>query len=246
MNSSSERFATRSIVQRRLNIDNWNPGLRRRKEDTFEQQFAGRWHVITLQEASEYVDHELLTSRFHVTHFAGSAILFNKDTFYFDIEVKSICLHDTRRDLLAQVMEGEQGWVLQGVLSGASFCGSPASGQKYSALSTYEPRLRQGQRHLQEAHSYSSCHDFNGTAWRCRSRDNLSTNDEAFTDCALPTLGVGSIPDKWADVCGFLSHRVLTVLESEQTWCIFHPAEIPSSTSHRSKLSSRNVASFGV
>ena len=29
--------------------------------------------------------------------------------------------------------------------------------------------------------------DFNGTAWRCRSRDNLSTIDEVFTDCALPT-----------------------------------------------------------
>ena len=29
--------------------------------------------------------------------------------------------------------------------------------------------------------------DFNGTAWRCRSRDNLSTIDEAFSDCALPT-----------------------------------------------------------
>ena len=25
------------------------------------------------------------------------------------------------------------------------------------------------------------------TAWRCRSRNNLSTIDEAFTDCALPT-----------------------------------------------------------
>ena len=29
--------------------------------------------------------------------------------------------------------------------------------------------------------------DFNGAAWRCRSRDNLITIDEAFTDCALPT-----------------------------------------------------------
>ena len=53
--------------------------------------------------------------------------------------------------------------------------------------------------------------DFNGTAWRCRSKDNLSTLDEAFTDCALPTppgptplWGPGSIPDNWTDVCGFL------------------------------------------
>ena len=53
--------------------------------------------------------------------------------------------------------------------------------------------------------------DFDGTAWRCRSRDNLSTIGEAFTDCALPTppgptplWGPRSIPDNWADVCGFL------------------------------------------
>ena len=29
--------------------------------------------------------------------------------------------------------------------------------------------------------------DFNGAAWRCRSRDNISTNDGVFSDCALPT-----------------------------------------------------------
>ena len=53
--------------------------------------------------------------------------------------------------------------------------------------------------------------DFNGTAWRCRSRGNLSTVDDAFLDSALPippgpTLlwGLGSIPNLWADVCGFL------------------------------------------
>ena len=69
--------------------------------------------------------------------------------------------------------------------------------------------------------------DFNGTAWRCRSRNNISTIDEAFTDCALPSpqgltplWGPGSIPNNWADVCGFL-----TLLESEQTWCILHPSE---------------------
>ena len=53
--------------------------------------------------------------------------------------------------------------------------------------------------------------DFIGTAWRCSNRDNMSTIDEAFADCALPTppgpaplWGPGSIPNNWADVCGFL------------------------------------------
>ena len=57
----------RSPVQKRLSIYNWNPGPRRGKEGAFEKQIAGKWHVITLQEAIEYVDHDILTNRFHVT-----------------------------------------------------------------------------------------------------------------------------------------------------------------------------------
>ena len=130
-NSSNKHFVTRSVVERRLSIYNWNPGPRRGKEDAFEKQFAGRWHIITLQEASDYVDHELLTNRFHVTHYAGCAVLFNLDTFYPNVDVKSIYLHDTRRELPDQVMEGEQGWELPGVLSRASFRRPPLSGQKF-------------------------------------------------------------------------------------------------------------------
>ena len=53
--------------------------------------------------------------------------------------------------------------------------------------------------------------DFNGAAWRCSNRNNISTIEEAFADCALPTppgstplWGPGSIPGCWADVCRFL------------------------------------------
>ena len=62
-----------------------------------KKQIAGKWHIIT--EAIDYVDHELLTNRFHVTHCGGCAVLFKKDTFFPDVEVKSIYLHDTRREL---------------------------------------------------------------------------------------------------------------------------------------------------
>ena len=54
----------RSLVHKRLSIYNWNPGPRRVKEDAFEKQIAGRWHVITLQEAVEYVNHDILTNRY--------------------------------------------------------------------------------------------------------------------------------------------------------------------------------------
>ena len=199
-NSANKHFATRSIVQNRLSIYNWNPGPRRGKEDAFEKHIAGRWHIITLQEASEYVDHDILTSRFHVTHYAGCAILFNKDTFHPNVDVKSIYLYGTRRDLPDQVMEGEQGWVMQGVLSRASFCRSPVSGKKYFAVlslqisNIYAKKKGIAKKLILTLHAILISQevdlvagDFNGTAWRCRSNDNLSTIDEAFTDCALPT-----------------------------------------------------------
>ena len=86
----------RSPLKKRHSIYYRNPGPWRGKEDAFEKQIAGKWHVITLQEASEYVDHDILTNRFHVTHYGGCAILFNKHTIYSNIDVKSIYLHDTR------------------------------------------------------------------------------------------------------------------------------------------------------
>ena len=182
------------------------------------------WHLITLQEASDYVKHEILHERFHVTHFAGCAVLCNKDTFYLDISVKSIYLHDTRRGVQDHIVEGEHGWVLQGVLSRASFRRAAASGQKvFTVLSLHisniyaekrgiAKKIIQTIRALMISQNIDLvAGDFNGTAWRCRSRDNISAIDEIFSDCALPTppgptplWGPRSIPNNWADVCGFL------------------------------------------
>ena len=217
-------FSSQSPVQKRLSIYNWNPGPRRGKGDAFEKQFAEKWHIVTLQQASDYVDHDILQERFHVTHYAGCAILFNKGTFYTNIDVKSIYLHDTRRGLQDQVVEGEQGWVLQGVLSQAIFRRPPVSGKKnFTVLSLHVSNIYAKNKGFakkliltiraimisQEVDLVAG--DFNETPWRCRSRDNLCTIDEDFADCALPTppgppplWGPGSIPNNWADVCGFL------------------------------------------
>ena len=83
-------FTSQSPLQRRLSVYNWNPGPRRGTEDSIEKQIAGKWHLITLQEASDHVDHATLHERFYVTHFAGCAVLFNKDTFYPNVDVKSV------------------------------------------------------------------------------------------------------------------------------------------------------------
>ena len=241
-------FSSQSPLQKRLSIYNWNPGPRRGKEDAIEKQIAEKWHIITLQEASEYVEHEILHERLHVTHFAGCAVFFNKDTFYPDISVKSIYLHDTRRGLQDHLVEGEHGWVFQGVLSRASFRRAAASGQTvFTVLSLhisniYAKKKGIAKKIIQTIRAIMISQDidlvagdFNSTAWRCRSRDNISTIDEVFSDCALPTppgstplWGPGSIPNNWADVCGFLEPP-----GSQRFWKVnkhgafFHPTQNP-------------------
>ena len=112
------------LCRKRLSIYNWNPGPRRGK-GAFEKQIAGKWHVVILQEAIEYVDHELLTNRFHVIHYGECAVLFNKDTFLPDIKIKSIYLQSAEHDLPDKVFEGGSGLVIKCVISRAQPHGLP-------------------------------------------------------------------------------------------------------------------------
>ena len=89
-----------------------------KKMPSYNKLQEGGISCVTLQEASEYV----------VTHCAGCAILFNKDTFCPNVDAKSIHLHDARRDLPSQVIEGEQGGSFKCVLSRASFRRPPTGG----------------------------------------------------------------------------------------------------------------------
>ena len=170
------------------------------------------------------VDHELLPNKFHVTHCGGCAVLFNKDTFFPDVKVKSIYLHDSRRELPEKVMEGDSGWVLQGVLSRASFRRQPLNDQKtFTVLSlpisnVYAKKRGIGKKLILTIRAVMLkenvdlvAGDFNGGAWRRDNRNNISIIEEAFADCALPMPpaphhcgGPGSIPGNWADVCRFL------------------------------------------
>ena len=56
------RFDTRApnsfLEQARLSILSWNPGPRRGMEGAIEEHIAGKWHVIALQEATEFLEHE--------------------------------------------------------------------------------------------------------------------------------------------------------------------------------------------
>ena len=129
----------------------------------------------------------------------------------------------------SNLVEGEHGWVLQGVVSRASFRRAAASGQTvFTVLSLHinnvfakkrgiAKKLIQSIRALMISQNIDLvAGDFNGAAWRCRSRDNLRTIDEVFSDCALrtppgltPLWSPGSIPNNWADVCGFLQFQLI-------------------------------------
>ena len=89
---------------------------------------------------------------------------------------------------------------MQGVLSRASFRRPPLSGQKtFTVLSLHVSNIYAKKRCIAKKLIFTVraimtsqevdvvAGDFNGTAWRCSNRDNISTIDEAFADCALPT-----------------------------------------------------------
>ena len=128
------------------------------------------------------------------------------------------------RILLDNFVEGEHGRVLQGVVSRASFRRAASSGQTvFTVLSLHinnvfakkrgiAKKIIQVVRALMISQNIDLiAGDFNGAAWRCRSRDNFRSIDEVFSDYALqtppgppPLRRPGSIPDNWTDVCGFL------------------------------------------
>ena len=173
-----------------------------------------------------YVDHELLTNCLHVAHNGGCAVLFKKDTFLLYIKVKSIYLHDTRRESPDEVMEGDSGRVLQGVLSRVSFRRRPLNGQKHvhSCVVAHQVHYAKergiGKKLILTIRAVMLdekvdlvAGDFSSPAWRSSNRNNISTIEEAFADCALPMppgptplWGLGAVPRKWADVGGFLNH----------------------------------------
>ena len=40
------------------------------KKRVIGRHIAGKWHIITLQQAIEYLEHDFLTNRFHLTHYS--------------------------------------------------------------------------------------------------------------------------------------------------------------------------------
>ena len=45
----------RLLEQTRVSILRWDPGTRRGKPGAIEEHIAGKWHIVALQEAVEYL-----------------------------------------------------------------------------------------------------------------------------------------------------------------------------------------------
>ena len=139
-------------------------------------------------------------------------MLFNKDTSFHDVKVKSIYLHDTRRELPDEVMEGDSGWFLLGVLSRASFRRQPLSGQKtFTVLSLHISNMNAKKRGIGKKLILTIRAvmldekvdlvdgDFNGAAWRCDNRNNISTIEEASADCFADASRPHTVVGTWSN-----------------------------------------------
>ena len=220
-------------------------GPRRGKGGAIEKHFAGKWHIITLQESIEYLEHEFLTNRFHVTHYEGCAILFNKDTSCSDIKVTSIHLHDLRCFQAGhcerrRCLDGLTRCHIKGIFSLAATRWQIVL---HSVVFAHQQQLCQKKRGIGkklqltirgvmiEEHADLVVGDFDGAAWRRQiGNGNLSIIEEAFAGSDLPMppdptplWGPGAVPGDWADVCGFSqASRLLWKIESTSAWCILH------------------------
>ena len=161
-----------------------------------------KWHIIILQEVIENVDSEFLTDRSYMTHYGGCAFLFNNDTFHQDIKVTSVYFRDTRDPQQQDLKEGESEWVLQGVISMASFRRRPRNSKSFfTTMSLHINNQFAKKRGIEkkllltiravmlEEHVDFVAGDFNGAAWRrpCgNDRKLASIIEEAFADTDLP------------------------------------------------------------
>ena len=138
-----------------------------------------------------------LPTHFYVSHFAGCAILFNKDTISSDLLGSSVDIHDRKSG--QHVVKEDQ--VLQAVISRGMVRRTPRNGnstsQKCLHINNSYAKKRGIAKNVPVAVRTAMqqvdmvAGDFNGAAWRRKrieSQQCVSTIEEAFADTNLPVL----------------------------------------------------------
>ena len=157
----------RTPEQTRLSVYSWNPGPRRGKAGAFESHIARKWHIITFQEAIEYLEHDFLTNRFHVTHNGGESGWVMRGVF-------------SKAAFLRQPRNGQQAFTVMSLHINNNYAKKRDVGKKL--LLTIRAIMH-------DEHVNLVAGDFNGAAWRQTSGNNphpTSTLEEAFADTDFP------------------------------------------------------------
>ena len=85
----------RLLAQMRIGILTWNRGPRRGTPGAIEHILQGNGTLLLYRK----LQHEPFTNCFRIPHFAGCAVLFNKDTFYPDVRVSSALFTSTTQKM---------------------------------------------------------------------------------------------------------------------------------------------------
>ena len=192
-------------MQKRFSI--WNPGPDEVRK-TLLRQIAEKWYVITQQEASQYVKHEICHERFHVTDFAGCVVSSPQETPSIHTSASNRSAFTTRGEvcqimLLKENMDGC-------VFSRASFRRAAASGQKvFTVLSLHISSICAKKKDLSRKSSRPFV--FSRSLKTLISLQAISMAQLGVVAAATisvtppgptPLWGPRSIPNSWADVCG--------------------------------------------
>ena len=193
---ASTKTSSQPPVQKRLSIYNWNPGSRREKEDAFEKQITEKWYIVTLQEASDDVAHDILQENLGERYNVVSRASFrrqprNGPTFFTVMSLHINNNYAKQRGIgkkllltIRAIMQEEHVHLVAGDFNGAAW------------------RLSDG-----------------------NNPQPTSTLEEAFADTdlpmslgATPLWGPGALPCEWTDVWVFLSLR--TLLKNGRSVCM--------------------------
>ena len=200
-NSVNKHFATLSIVKRRLSIYNWNPGLRRGKRCLREtdcrkvayhdlargvricwsrafSRITSTWPITQVVQSSSTWGHlpplcqcQIHLPSWHKTGFARSS--HGRRTGMGLINCSFTCLISAITSDRPEVLCSALSLHISNVYAKKKSIAKKLSLTLRAFMISQEVDLVAG--------------DFNGTAWRHRGKDNLSTTDEAFMDSILPT-----------------------------------------------------------
>ena len=149
-----------------LQLEPWAPTW---KGGRFWETDCGEMaYCCPTRKASDYVEHDILQERFHLTHYEGCAILFQQGHLpprhQGQIDLPS--WHNSRFCVLKSWKEDRDG--SYDVLSRAIFRRPPVGGRKYFAVLYsffYQQHLCLTERHCQEGHAHSSCHHVFSRSW---------------------------------------------------------------------------------